>query len=201
MGTTEYLEPIERLVESFRLLPGVGGKTAVRMAFAALDFTEEETEAFSEALLNAKRLIRRCSRCGNITTGELCSICEDPTRDPSMICVVENARDIMAFERVREYHGLYHVLGGALSPVNGITPAVLHIPELLERVRSEGAAEVIVATDPDVEGEATAMYLAKLLGGEVKVTRLAYGIPVGGNLEYTDEVTLHRALRGRSDLN
>ncbi len=197
----DYAEPLQRLIEQFRHLPGIGGKTAVRMAFSVLSFTEEQAAEFAEALLDAKHKIKNCRICGNITTAEVCPICEDSERDRSVICVVEDARDIFAFERVREYRGLYHVLGGALSPMNGITPQSLRIAELLERVRAGGVSEVIVATDPDVEGEATAMYLARVLAAyPVKITRLAYGIPVGGNLEYTDEVTLNRALQGRRNL-
>ena len=198
----EYAEPLARLIEQFRRLPSVGSKSAARMAFAVLAFTDGEAEAFAEAVLDAKRSIRGCRVCGNYTIGEICPICADPDRDRGLVCVVENARDILAFERAREYRGLYHVLGGALSPVNGITPDALRIPTLIERVRQGEIHEVIVATDPDVEGEATAMYLARVLSGHgVKVTRLAYGIPVGGNLEYTDEVTLSRALLGRRDLS
>ena len=198
----EYAEPLQRLVEQFRRLPGIGGKSAVRMAFSVLSFTEEEAEAFAEAVVDAKRKIHSCTTCGNFSTGSICPICADPERDRTVVCVVENARDILAFERVREYRGLYHVLGGALSPVNGVTPDSLRIRDLLSRVGAGEIREVIVATDPDVEGEATAMYLARVLSPyEVKISRLAYGIPVGGNLEYTDEVTLNRALLGRRDLS
>ena len=198
----EYAEPLQRLVEQFRRLPGIGGKSAVRMAFSVLSFTEEEAEAFAEAVVDAKRKIHSCTICGNFSTGSICPICADPERDRTVVCVVENARDILAFERVREYRGLYHVLGGALSPVNGVTPDSLRIRDLLSRVGAGEIREVIVATDPDVEGEATAMYLARVLSPyEVKISRLAYGIPVGGNLEYTDEVTLNRALLGRRDLS
>lgn len=198
----EYAEPLARLIEQFRKLPGVGSKSAARMAFSVLAFSEKEAEAFAEAVLDAKRIIKNCRVCGNYSIGETCPICADIERDRTTVCVVENARDILAFERAREYRGLYHVLGGALSPVNGITPDALRIPALVERVRQGEIQEVIVATDPDVEGEATAMYLARVLAVHgVKVTRLAYGIPVGGNLEYTDEVTLSRALIGRRDLS
>ncbi len=198
----EYIEPLQRLIEQFRRIPGVGGKSAVRMAFSVLSFSEEEADAFAEAIHDAKHKIRSCRVCGNITVGELCPVCADPERDRGLVCVVEQARDILAFERVREYRGLYHVLGGVLSPMNGITPDSLRIGELIERVKNEAIREIIVATDPDVEGEATAMYIARLLAPyEVKITRLAYGIPVGGNLEYTDEVTLNRALQGRRDLS
>ena len=198
----EYAEPLQRLIEQFRRLPGIGGKSAVRMAFSVLSFSEEEATAFADAILDAKRCIKSCSLCGNFSTGDICPICADPERDRSVVCVVENARDILAFERVREYRGLYHVLGGALSPVNGITPDALRIRDLVGRVAGGEIREIIVATDPDVEGEATAMYLARVLSPyEVKISRLAYGVPVGGNLEYTDEVTLNRALLGRRDLS
>lgn len=198
----EYAEPLQRLIEQFRRLPGIGGKSAVRMAFSILSFSEEEALAFADAITDAKRCIKSCRVCGNFSTGDICPICADPERDRSLVCVVENARDILAFERVREYRGLYHVLGGALSPVNGITPDALRIRDLVDRVASGEIREIIVATDPDVEGEATAMYLARVLSPyAVKITRLAYGVPVGGNLEYTDEVTLNRALLGRRDLS
>ncbi len=198
----EYAEPLQRLIEMFRHIPGIGGKSAVRMAFSVLSFSDEEATAFSEAILDAKRKIRPCRVCGNYTTGEICPVCADPDRDRGVICVVEQARDVLAFERVREYRGLYHVLGGALSPMNGITPDSLRIAGLRERVAAGDVREVIVATDPDVEGEATAMYLCRILAPySVKVARLAYGIPVGGNLEYTDEVTLNRALEGRRYLS
>ena len=198
----DYAEPLQRLVEQFRRLPGIGGKSAVRMAFAVLSFTEEEAREFAEAITDAKERILSCRVCGNYSVGEICPICADPERDRGLVCVVENARDILAFERVREYRGLYHVLGGALSPVNGITPDSLNIRSLVDRVAAGEIREIIVATDPDVEGEATAMYLARILASYgVKITRLAYGIPVGGNLEYTDEVTLNRALLGRRDLS
>lgn len=198
----EYAEPLQRLIEQFRRLPGIGGKTAVRMAFSVLSFSEEEARDFADAIVDAKCKIKDCRICGNFSMGDVCPICADPERDRSLICVVENARDIMAFERAREYRGLYHVLGGALSPVNGITPEALHLKELVSRASTGEVREVIVATDPDVEGEATAMYIARILAPfPVKISRLAYGIPVGGNLEYTDEVTLNRALIGRRDLS
>ena len=198
----EYAEPLQRLIEQFRRLPGIGGKSAVRMAFSVLSFSDEEAEAFADAITDAKRSIRSCRVCGNFSTGDICPICADPERERSVVCVVENARDVLAFERVREYRGLYHVLGGALSPVNGVTPDALRLRELVDRVAEGELREIIVATDPDVEGEATAMYIARILAPYgVKITRLAYGVPVGGNLEYTDEVTLNRALLGRRDLS
>ena len=197
----DYIAPLQRLIEEFRKLPGIGGKTAVRLAFSIVTGTSERAEAFSDAILTAKREIRACSACCNLSASELCPICSDPDRDRSTICVVEDARAVMAMERIRDYKGMYHVLGGALSPMNGITPDRLHIKELLSRLASSEVREVIIATNPTVEGETTASYLARLLVPfEIKVTRLAYGIPVGGDLEYADEVTLHRAMSGRTNL-
>ncbi len=196
-----YIEPIEILSEKFRRLPGVGKKSAVRMAFSVLDLTDEEAAAFAEAILDAKRSVRVCSVCGNMTDAEICGVCADEERDRSTVCVVEDARDVIAFERVREYTGLYHVLGGAISPLQGIGPNDLTTNLLVKRVSEGGISEVIIATNPNVEGETTAMYLSRLLAPfGVKVTRLAYGIPVGGNLEYADEVTLNRAIEGRREI-
>lgn len=195
----DYITPLQRLIEQFRKLPGIGNKTAVRMAFAVLALPKEEIEAFSDALLAVRDGVHTCRICCNLTEGDICEYCADERRDRSVICVVEDARDIMAIERVRDYKGLYHVLGGVLSPMNGIGPEHLHIRELIDRLSDDTVKEVIVATNPSVEGEATAMYLARLLRPlSVKVTRLAYGIPVGGELEYADEFTLRRALEGRS---
>lgn len=197
----EYVLPLQRLVEQFRKLPGIGGKTAVRMAFAVLNLPKEEVEEFAESMLAVKDSIHFCRRCFNFTESEICDVCADPERDASVICVVEDARDIVAIERIRDFKGLYHVLGGVLSPMNGIGAEQLHVKELLSRLSSDTVKEVIVATNPSVEGEATAMYLAKLLRPfEIKVTRLAYGIPVGGDLEYADEITLRRAIMGRNEL-
>ncbi len=194
----EYIEPLQLLIDKFRKLPGVGGKSAARMAFSVLNFTKEEAESFAAAIVGAKENIKTCRICGNIAVGDICDICADPDRDRSLICVVEDARAVMAFERVREYRGLYHVLGGALSPMNGVRVADLRFSELIERLEDGNISEVIVATNPTVEGEATAMYLLRLLEPyDVKVSRLAYGIPVGGDLEYADEVTLNRAIEGR----
>ncbi len=195
----DYIAPLQRLIEEFRRLPGIGGKTAVRLAFSIVTGSEERAQSFADALLTAKREIRACSVCCNLSDSELCPVCSDPERDRSVICVVEDARAVMAMERIRDYHGLYHVLGGALSPMNGVTPDKLHIKELLERLATPEVREVIIATNPTVEGETTATYLARLLQPfELKITRLAYGIPVGGDLEYADEVTLHRAMTGRT---
>ncbi len=196
----DYIESLQVLVEQFGRLEGVGRKSALRMAFSVLEFTEEEAELFAGAILDAKRKIHLCPVCQNLTDRELCPVCLDTTRDRSMICVVEDVRVLMAIEKVREYRGTYHVLHGAISPINGVTPDKIRIAELLERLRDGVVAEVIIATDPNVEGEATAMYIAKLLKPlGIKVSRLAYGIPVGGDLEYADEVTLSRAIDGRKD--
>lgn len=197
----DYIAPLQRLIEEFRRLPGIGGKTAVRLAFSVVSGSEERAQSFADAILAAKREIRTCSVCCNLSASERCPICSDPDRDGSVICVVEDARDVMAMERIRDYHGLYHVLGGALSPMNGVTPDALHIKELLSRLSDPAIQEIIIATNPTVEGEATAMYLARLLQPlGLTVTRLAYGIPVGGDLEYADEVTLHRAMEGRRSI-
>ena len=197
----DYVAPLQRLIDEFRRLPGIGGKTAVRLAFSVVTGSDEAAESFSEAILAAKRGIRTCRRCCNLSEGDLCPVCSDPDRDGGLICVVEDARDVMAMERIRDYRGTYHVLGGALSPMNGVGPDALHVKELLERLETEEVREVILATNPTVEGEATAMYLARLLSRfGCKVTRLAYGIPVGGDLESADEVTLHRAMTGRQTL-
>lgn len=196
----DYIESLQVLCEQFARLQGVGRKSALRMAFSVLDFTDEEAECFAQAILDAKRKIHLCPVCQNLTDQELCNICRDETRDITVICVVEDVRVLMAIEKVREYRGTYHVLHGAISPVSGVTPDKIRIAELLERLKDDRVSEVIIATDPDVEGEATAMYIAKLLRPlGVKVSRLAYGVPVGGDLEYADEVTLSRALDGRRD--
>ncbi len=197
----EYIAPLERLIEQFRSLKGIGKKTATRLAFCILDFSEEQTERFTDAVLDAKRSIRRCSCCFNISEGDICAICSDDRRDKSTVCVVEDARAVMAFEKVKEYNGVYHVLGGVISPMDGIGPDELNIKELVSRVANDGVKEVILATNPTIEGETTAMYISKLLKPfEVKVSRLAYGVPVGGDLEYADEVTLYRAMEGRKSM-
>ena len=197
----EYIAPLERLIEQFRSLKGIGKKTATRLAFCILDFSEEQTERFTDAVLDAKRSIRRCSCCFNISEGDICAICSDDRRDKSTVCVVEDARAVMAFEKVKEYNGVYHVLGGVISPMDGIGPDELNIKELVSRVANNGVKEVILATNPTIEGETTAMYISKLLKPfEVKVSRLAYVVPVGGDLEYADEVTLYRAMEGRKSM-
>ncbi len=198
---SEYIEPIETLAEKFRRLPGVGKKSAVRMAFSVLDMSEEDARAFSEAIISAKTKVRKCSVCGNMTDEELCSVCRDSGRDRSLICVVENSRDVITFERVREYRGLYHVLGGVISPVRGVGPSDLSTDSLLKRLSDGTVREVIIATNPTVEGETTAMYISRLISPlGVKATRLAYGVPVGSDLEYADEVTLNRAIEGRREI-
>lgn len=194
----DYIETLAVLAEQFGRLQGVGRKSAMRMAFSVLDFTDEEAEKFANAVLDAKRRIHLCPVCMNLTDRELCPICEDTTRDRSTICVVEDVRVLMAIERVREYRGVYHVLHGAISPMAGVTPDKIRLAELLTRLKDDAVKEIILATDPDVEGEATAMYISRMvkpLG--LRVSRLAYGVPVGGDLEYADEVTLSRAIDGR----
>lgn len=193
--------PLVRLIEQFARLPGVGRKTAQRFAFAVLAMSEEEAREFAQNILDAHTQIKKCPVCGNLAEGGLCSVCAAKGRDTSLICVVESPQDVLAFERTRQYGGVYHVLHGLISPMDGIGPDQLTVKELLARVQKGGVAEVVMATNPTVEGEATAMYIARLLKPlGVKVSRLAYGIPVGGNLEYADEVTLYRALEGRSEL-
>lgn len=193
--------PLSRLIEQFERLPGIGRKSARRLAFFILDLPEGEAEKFAKAITEARTKIHRCSVCCNLTDAELCPICRDPARDKSVICVVEEPKDVMAFERTREINALYHVLDGVISPIDGIGPDKLRIKELLARINKGSIDEVIMATNPTVEGEATAMYISKLLKPlGVKVTRLAYGIPVGGDLEYADEITLKRALDGRCEI-
>ena len=198
----EYIESLTKLAEKFGRLEGVGKKTAMRMAFSVLELDIEEAEDFARAILDAKEKIHLCPICQNLTDREVCPICADEERDRSVICVVTDARTVLAMEKVREYRGTYHVLHGLISPMNGITPEQLKIKELLARVATGEVGEVIVATNPTVEGEATAMYLSRLLQPfGVRVTRLAYGVPVGADLEYADEVTLYRALEGRRDVH
>lgn len=193
--------PLVRLIEQFERLPGVGKKSAQRLAFYVLNLPREKAAAFADAIIEAKEKIHKCEVCQNLTDSELCPVCMDNSRDQGIVCVVEDPRDILAFERTREYSGMYHVLHGLISPMDGIGPEQLYIKELIARVGKGEITEAIMATNPTVEGEATAAYLAKLLKPlGIKVTRLAYGIPVGGNLEYADEITLYRALEGRSEL-
>ena len=196
------IESLDLLTEQFARLPGIGRKTAQRLAFSVLRYSPEEIEAFTSAIKDAKEKIHHCPVCQNLTDRELCPICADAERDKSVICVVEDARAIFSLERVRDFKVKYHVLGGALSPMNGIGPDQLKIGELLKRIKEKEASEVIIATNPNVEGEATAIYLTRLLSPlGVKISRLAYGVPVGSDLEYTDEVTLSRALSGRREID
>ncbi|MFR4971960.1 MAG: recombination mediator RecR [Butyricicoccus pullicaecorum] len=196
-----FAPPVERLIEEFARLPGIGQKTAQRLAFHVLDMSKEDAQRFADAIMQAKSMVFTCKVCQNLTDSEICPICSNPNRDPGVICVVADPRDVLAFERTREYNGLYHVLHGVISPMNHIGPDDIRIRELLQRVADTDVREVIIATNPDTEGEATAMYLARLLKPfGVAVTRLAYGIPVGGHLEYIDEVTLMRALEGRREI-
>ncbi|NMP37400.1 MAG: recombination protein RecR [Clostridiales bacterium] len=189
--------PLSRLIEEFERMPSIGRKTAQRLAFYVLGLPRNEAEDFASAILEAHEKIHRCPVCCNLTDGELCNICSNPARDTGTICVVEDSRDVLAIERTHEYMGVYHVLNGLLSPLNGVGPDSLSIKELVRRTGGE-VKEVIMATDPTAEGETTAMYVSKLLKPlGVKVTRLAYGVPVGADLEYADEVTLMRALEGR----
>ena len=195
----EYIAPIQRLIEEFRRLPGVGSKTAARYAFAVLNFTDDEAMRFSEAVVALKRDVHKCPICfGLSSSAEKCEICADENRDRSVICVVENPKDVMVMEKVRGYKGLYHVLGGALSPIDNVSVADLTFSELVERVKGGEVKEIIIATNPTPGGDTTAAYLARILEPyEVEVSRLAYGIPVGGDIEYADEVTLYRAMEGR----
>lgn len=195
-----YSPSIEKLIESFEKLPSIGHKTAARLAFYILNSSEEETNEFINSIKNAKTNLKYCSKCYNISDTDPCIICSNPKRDENTICVVEDVRDIIAIERTHEYKGVYHVLHGSISPMNGIGPDDIKIKELLERITPE-TKEVILATNPRVEGEATAMYISKLLKPlGVTITRIAHGIPIGGDLEYTDEITLSKALEGRREL-
>ena len=196
-----YSPSIEKLIEAFERLPSIGSKTAARLAFYILNASEEETNEFISAIENAKKNLKYCSKCYNITDTDPCPICSNPARDQSSICVVEDVRDVVAMEKTHEFKGVYHVLHGSISPMNGVGPDDIKIKELLARLIDGSVKEVILATNPRVEGEATAMYLSKLIKPlGIKVTRIAHGIPVGGDLEYTDEVTLSRALEGRVQL-
>lgn len=196
-----YAPSIEKLVENFEKLPSIGHKTAQRLAFHMLDLSDEEVKEFTDSILEAKKNLKFCSKCFNISDTDPCNICSNPKRDDSIICVVEDVRDVFAMERTHEFNGVYHVLHGSISPMNGVGPDDIKIKELLSRLMNGNVKEVILATNPRVEGEATSMYVSKLvkpLG--VKVTRIARGIPIGGDLEYTDEITLTKALEGRSEI-
>lgn len=192
---------LQELTEQFARLPGIGGKTAQRLAFRVLEMPMEDARAFADAIIEAKNTVHTCPVCQNITDRDICPICADDIRDKGLICVVADPKDVIAMERSREFTGVYHVLHGVISPLNHVTQDDIRIKELLARVAQGGIREVIMATNPDVEGEATAMYISRLLRPmEVKVTRLAYGVPVGSQLEYADDVTLSRALEGRQEI-
>ncbi len=198
----QYPRSLNKLINELGKLPGIGGKTAQRLAFHVLSLTDREAEMLAESIVEAKRSLHYCSVCGNLTDKEVCGICSDGSRDRSVICVVETPQDVMAMERIREYKGTYHVLHGAISPAEGIGPADINLKSLIERLQGDSdVEEVIIATNPNIEGEATAMYIARLLKpAGIKVTRIAHGIPVGGDLEYADEVTLLKAVEGRREL-
>lgn len=196
-----YAAPVARLIEEFEKLPGIGHKTAQRLAFHVLNLSNEKANNFANAVVEAKSKIKYCSICSNLTDKDPCNICSSPSRVHSYICVVEDPKDIVALERTREFKGLYHVLHGAISPMDGIGPEDIGIKELLARINKNTINEVILATNPNVEGEATAMYISRLLKPlGIKTTRIAHGIPVGGDLEYADEITLAKALEGRREI-
>ncbi|MCI1903624.1 recombination mediator RecR [Enterococcus hirae] len=197
----QYPEPIAKLIESYMRLPGIGMKTATRLAFTTIDMREEDVNAFARALISVKRDLHFCSVCGNITEEDPCEICQDKTRDRSTILVVEEPKDVMAMEKMKEYHGLYHVLNGVLSPMEGTGPEDINIESLLKRLHDPAVKEVIIATNATAEGEATAMYLSRLIKpAGIKVTRLAHGLSVGSDIEYADEVTLLKAVEGRREI-
>lgn len=197
----EQIEALQKLAEQFARLPGIGRKSAMRLAFSILELSDEEAQGFANTILEAKEKVHLCPVCQSLTDKEICSVCGDLSRDRSTIMVLEDTKAVLSMEKVREYRGLYHVLHGVISPMNGVTPDKLKIKELLSRIADDEVKEIIIATNPTVEGEATAMYLSKLLKPfEIKITRLAYGIPVGSDLEYADEVTLYRAIEGRRDI-
>lgn len=198
----QYPRPLGRLINELSKLPGIGGKTAQRLAFHILSLPDKEAEALSQAITEAKRTMRYCSVCGNLTDQDPCAICSDQSRRRDVICVVENPRDVMAMERIKEFDGQYHVLHGAISPMDGIGPEDINLKQLIVRLQNDpGVKELILATNPNIEGEATAMYIARLIKPSgIKVSRIANGIPVGGDLEYADEVTLLKAMEGRREL-
>lgn len=196
-----YPEPISRLIDSFMKLPGIGPKTASRLAFFVLTMEEDSVLTFAKSLVDAKRELTYCSVCGHITDIDPCHICQDPKRDRSMICVVQDTKDVIAMEKMRDYNGLYHVLHGAISPMDGVGPEDINVPALIKRLHDDQVQELILATNPTIEGEATAMYISRLMKPSgIKTTRIAHGLPVGGDLEYADEVTLSKALEGRREL-
>ena len=197
----QYPRPLAALINEMSKLPGIGSKTAQRLAFHILSFDDKEAERLAHAILTAKKEMRYCSVCGNLTDTDPCGICSDESRDRSVICVVESPKDVMAMERIREFNGMYHVLHGVISPMDGVGPEDINLMSLLKRLQAEDVNELIIATNPNIEGEATAMYIARLIKPTgIKVTRIAHGIPVGGDLEYADEVTLLKAVEGRREL-
>jgi len=197
----DFAEPLARLIQEFKRLPGVGQKSAQRLAFHVLRASRDDAERLAQAVIDVKDKLGLCSQCNNISDGDLCPYCRDPHRDQAVLCVVEEPHNIMAIEKTRQYGGLYHVLGGALAPLRGIGPDQLHLKSLIERLKGGTVEEIIIATNPNAEGEATAMYLSKLLKPlGVRVTRIGVGIPVGADLEYADEVTMMKAMEGRRDL-
>ena len=197
----QYPRPLAALINEMSKLPGIGSKTAQRLAFHILSLDDKEAERLAHAILNAKKEMRYCSVCGNLTDTDPCGICGDESRDRSVICVVESPKDVMAMERIREFNGMNHVLHGVISPMDGVGPEDINLMSLLKRLQAEDVNELIIATNPNIEGEATAMYIARLIKPTgIKVTRIAHGIPVGGDLEYADEVTLLKAVEGRREL-
>ncbi len=197
----QYPRPLAALINEMSKLPGIGSKTAQRLAFHILSLDDKEAERLAHAILTAKKEMRYCSVCGNLTDTDPCGICSDESRDRSVICVVESPKDVMAMERIREFNGMYHVLHGVISPMDGVGPEDINLMSLLKRLQAEDVNELIIATNPNIEGEATAMYIARLIKPTgIKVTRIAHGIPVGGDLEYADEVTLLKAVEGRREL-
>lgn len=196
-----YAKPLGKLINELSRLPGIGGKTAQRLAFHILSMDEKEAKALADSIIDAKTNMKYCSVCGNLTDTDPCAICSDPTRDKSVICVVETPKDVVAMERIKEFTGMYHVLHGAISPMEGIGPEDINLKQLIVRLQQEDVQEIILATNPNIEGEATAMYIARLIKPSgIKVSRIAHGIPVGGDLEYADEVTLLKAVEGRREL-
>ena len=196
-----YAKPLARLINELSRLPGIGGKTAQRLAFHILSMEEKEARALADSIIEAKQKMTYCSVCGNLTDTDPCVICSDPSRDRSVICVVETPKDVVAMDKIKEYNGLYHVLHGAISPMEGIGPEDINLKQLIVRLQNEDVRELILATNPNIEGEATAMYIARLIKPSgIRVSRIAHGIPVGGDLEYADEVTLLKAMEGRREL-
>ena len=196
-----YAKPLSTLISELSKLPGIGGKTAQRLAFHILSLSEVQAQGLADAIVSAKKNMKYCSVCGNLTDVDPCPICSDGARDKSVICVVESPRDVFAMERIREFNGTYHVLNGVISPMDGVGPEDINLRSLIVRLQNEDVKELILATNPNIEGEATAMYIARLVKpAGIKVTRIAHGIPVGGDLEYADEVTLSKALEGRREL-